>query len=100
MADCGREGGNFSRRRSAKRRERSVRRDRREVRGVQVERGVFFGGGGEIKDAISGGTSVFLRLEDVATGRSCGRAGNVASSHSPNVSGDVSALKRCGKSER
>ena len=55
MADCGREGGNFSRRRSAKRRERSVRRHRRGVLGGQEGRGVVVVGGGR---NISVGASV------------------------------------------
>lgn len=48
---------------------------------VLGERGVGAGGGGEMKDAISGRTSACWRLEDVATGRCFGRAGNLASSH-------------------
>ena len=65
-------------------------------------------------DAISGETSEMWRLEDVATGRIFGRAGNLASSHVENgassgggeqlgVEGagmDTSASERGGKLER
>ena len=72
MADCGREGGSCFRRRSAKRRERSVRRDWRGGRGGRGGRGVF---------SVVGGRTISFAAP--------GCAGNAASSHLSNVAGKL-----------
>ena len=89
MADCGREGGSFSRRRSAKRRERTVRRDRRGVRGGLGGGRVFSGVGVELMETASQlkGSGMFTsapkRGKILCTDRSLG-FGNLASSHAAN----------------
>jgi len=53
LADCGRGGGWACRRRSAKRRERLVRQDRRGVQGGLGERGAFAVVGGRIISVVA-----------------------------------------------